>query len=217
MSACKRVAVLVSGNGTNLQALIDAAKSEKFPAEIKLVISNRAEAFGLVRAKNAGIDTLVIEHSSFSTREDFDAALHAALIDKQIELVCLAGFMRLLTPDFTRKWEGRMINIHPSLLPVFKGLHTHKRALEAGVKFAGCTVHFVSAEMDEGPMIIQAVVPVLPDDSEDTLAARVLTAEHQIYPRALGWLAEGNLTLENGKAKMKSAAPPSEAALVNPQ
>lgn len=193
MTARRRVAVLVSGNGSNLQALIDACTQPDFPAEVVRVIANRPEAYGLVRAERAGLPTLVIEHKSFPDRAAFDNALHEALLECEAELVCLAGFMRVLTADFVAKWEGKMLNIHPSLLPAFKGLHTHERAIQTGVKFAGCTVHFVAPEMDSGPIVIQAAVPVFPQDTPQSLAARVLEQEHKIYPQALKWLAEGKL------------------------
>jgi phosphoribosylglycinamide formyltransferase 1 len=215
MSQRARVAVLISGNGSNLQALIDACAAPDFPAEIVHVISNHAEAYGLMRAERAGIATLVINHKTFPDREAFDAALHEALVECNAELVCLAGFMRLLTPGFVTKWQGRMINIHPSLLPAFKGLHTHRLAIETGVKFAGCSVHFVVPEMDAGPLIIQSAVPVLPNDTEKSLAERVLAQEHQIYPQALKWLAEGRLSVVDEKVNVNGARL-SDMALVNP-
>ncbi|MFO1243463.1 MAG: phosphoribosylglycinamide formyltransferase [Rickettsiales bacterium] len=194
-----RTAVLISGSGSNLQALIDAASVVDYPAEIALVISNKAEAFGLTRAQKADIPTETLSHKDFASREAFDDALHALLQKHNIELVCLAGFMRLLTADFVTKWHGRMINIHPSLLPLYKGLHTHKRALEDGVRFSGCTVHFVVPDMDSGPIILQAAVPILQHDTEETLQHRVHAAEHQIYPRALRWLASGQLKVTGNK------------------
>ena len=181
----KRTAILISGRGSNMRALIQAAKADDYPAEIVLVLSNKADAVGLAFAREHGIETAVISHKDFDGREAFDAAMDALLREKQIEIVCLAGFMRLLTPAFTQRWEGRMINIHPSLLPKYKGLDTHRRALEAGEQEAGCTVHYVSAEMDAGEIIMQSRVPILEDDSEETLAARVLEQEHIIYPQAL--------------------------------
>lgn len=187
----KRVGILISGRGSNMRALIEAAKAKDYPAEIVLVISNVADAGGLEFAQKHGIETKVIEHQKFPSREIFDNAMDVALNAANVEIVALAGFMRLLSPRFVEKWHGRMINIHPSLLPAYKGLHTHKRAIEAGEKFAGCTVHFVTPELDDGPTILQAKVPVLPGDSEDTLAARVLTQEHKIYPEALRLVAEG--------------------------
>jgi phosphoribosylglycinamide formyltransferase-1 len=192
----KRVAVLISGRGSNMTALIEAAKAKDYPAEIVVVVSNRPEAAGLGRAREAGIATALIDHAAFGKdREAFERALDAELQARQIDIVCLAGFMRLLTPWFVDRWSGRMINIHPALLPQFKGLDTHRRALEAGVEQHGATVHFVSAGMDEGPVILQKSVPVLGGDSEATLAARVLEVEHQIYPQALRMVAEGRARL----------------------
>ena len=182
----KRVAILISGRGSNMTALIEAAKAKDYPAEIALVVSNRPDAAGLDRARSCGIPTAVIDHTTFGgDRETFEQALDRELREQRIDLVCLAGFMRLLTPWFVNRWSGRMLNIHPSLLPQFKGLHTHRRALEAGVKRHGATVHFVVAEMDAGPIVIQDSVAVHENDTEETLAARVLELEHQIYPRAL--------------------------------
>lgn len=196
----KPVAVLISGNGSNLQALIDACAVPDYPAKIVLVISNKEDAQGLKRAETAKIATKIISHKIFPDRDAFDGALHKAIVASGAELVCLAGFMRLLTAGFVKKWEGKMINIHPSLLPSFKGMHTHEEALAAGVKIHGCTVHFVVPEMDSGPIIIQAAVPVLPGDNPKTLGDRVLKAEHQIYPHALKLLASGKLRMENGRA-----------------
>jgi len=195
----KPVAVLISGSGTNLQALIDACSADAFPARIVRVISNKAEAGGLARAEKAGIPTTIISHKDYPDRESFDTALHAALVESGAEYVCLAGFMRLLTPGFVEKWDGRMINIHPSLLPAFKGMHTHEAAINAKVKEHGCSVHFVIPAMDEGPIILQAAVPVLETDTAQTLAARVLEQEHRIYPQALRLLCEGKLQVRSGK------------------
>lgn len=212
----KRTAVLISGNGSNLQALIDASHAADYPAEISLVISNKAEAFGLERAKNADITTEVLSHLDFPDRTAFDEALNTLLQRHAIEYVCLAGFMRLLTPGFTTLWEGRMLNIHPSLLPAFKGLNTHARALECGVKFTGCTVHFVVPEMDAGPIIIQATVPVLAGDTPESLAARVHHAEHFIYPKALQWLAAGKLTVDGHRVVVDEGCHPAEGLCINP-
>ena len=188
----KRVAILISGRGSNMTALIEAAKAKDYPAEIALVVSNRPDAPGLSRARSAGVATAVVDHTRFGDeREAFEHALDAELQKNRIDLVCLAGFMRLLTPWFVTRWSGRMLNIHPSLLPQFKGLHTHRRALEAGVKRHGATVHFVVPEMDSGPIVAQDSVAVREGDTEETLAARVLELEHQIYPRALRAVAEG--------------------------
>ncbi|MFH3481366.1 phosphoribosylglycinamide formyltransferase [Xanthobacter variabilis] len=195
--ARKRAAVLISGRGSNMAALVRAAAAPDFPAEIALVLSNRADAAGLDFAQSHGIATHVLSHKGFADREAFDAALDGVLRDAGVEIVCLAGFMRLLTPWLVERWRDRMINVHPSLLPSFKGLHTHERALEAGVRVHGCTVHFVRAEMDEGPIILQAVVPIEPGDTPDILADRVLTQEHVIYPKGLELLAAGRLTVAN--------------------
>ena len=182
----KRVAILISGRGSNMTALIEAARANDYPAEIALVISNRADAAGLDRAHSSGVPTMVVDHALFGDdREAFERALDQELRKQRIDIVCLAGFMRLLTPWFVNRWSGRMLNIHPSLLPRFKGLHTHRRALEAGEKRHGATVHFVVPEMDAGPIVAQDSIAVRADDNEQTLAARVLELEHQIYPRAL--------------------------------
>ena len=191
----KRVAVLISGRGSNMMTLIDAAKAKDYPAEIVLVLSNLPDASGLTRAQQAGIASVVIDHRPFGKdREAFERALDNELRRHRVDLVCLAGFMRLLTPWFIGRWRGGLLNIHPALLPQFKGLHTHRRALEAGVEQHGATVHFVVEETDSGPIIVQQSVPVLQDDTEATLAARVLQAEHRIYPEALRMVAEGRAT-----------------------
>jgi phosphoribosylglycinamide formyltransferase-1 len=181
----KPIAVLISGTGSNLQALIDACANPDYPAKIVLVISNKDDAYGLKRAEATGIQTDIIRHKDYPDRDAFDAALHTVLHKNGVEIVCLAGFMRILTAGFVSKWQGKMINIHPSLLPSFKGMHTHEAALAGGVKIHGCTVHHVVPEMDSGPIIIQAAVPVLAGDTPETLGARVLKAEHVIYPMAL--------------------------------
>jgi phosphoribosylglycinamide formyltransferase 1 len=191
----KRVAILISGRGSNMAALIDAAKAKDYPAEIALVVSNRPEAPGLVPARENGVTIAVIDHTAFGEdREAFEHALDEELRAQRIDLVCLAGFMRLFTPWFVKRWTGRMLNIHPALLPQFKGLHTHRRALAAGAKRHGATVHFVVPEMDAGPIVAQDAIAVREDDTEETLAARVLEVEHRIYPRALRALAEGRVT-----------------------
>ncbi|WP_284176826.1 phosphoribosylglycinamide formyltransferase [Rhabdaerophilum sp. SD176] len=193
----KRVAILISGRGSNMEALVRAARTPGFPAEIVLVLSNKAEAGGLAFAREAGITTAVVEHKAYGKdRAAFDAAMQDVLVAHRVEIVCLAGFMRLLTAEFCTQWLGRMINIHPALLPSFKGLDTHARALEAGVKLHGCTTHFVTPGMDEGPIILQAAVPVLDDDTEASLAARVLEQEHRIYPETLRLLASDSLAIE---------------------
>ncbi|MGJ3441806.1 phosphoribosylglycinamide formyltransferase [Pseudomonas sp. Je.1.5.c] len=189
------VVVLLSGSGSNLQALIDSSLGQDSPVQIRGVISNRADAYGLERAKAAGIDTAVLEHQGFDGRQAFDAALMALIDGMQPDLVVLAGFMRILSGDFVRHYQGRLLNIHPSLLPKYKGLHTHQRALEAGDAEHGCSVHFVTEELDGGPLVVQAVVAVAPDDTVQSLADRVHHQEHQIYPLAVRWLAEGRLRL----------------------
>ncbi|MEM9633411.1 MAG: phosphoribosylglycinamide formyltransferase [Pseudomonadota bacterium] len=195
----KRTAILISGRGTNMGALISAAMDPSYPAEIALVLSNRPDAKGLERAQDFGIPTAVVDHRDFAgDRRAFEKAVDDVLRELKIELVALAGFMRILTPFLVNSWKGRMINIHPALLPAFKGLATHERALEEGVKLHGATVHYVSAEMDDGPVIIQGAVPVLDDDTPDVLGARVLEVEHKIYPKALELVA-------SGKAKVKGA------------
>lgn len=180
-----KIAVLISGNGSNLQALIDICADENYPAEIALVISNKAEAYGLERAKNSNIPTQVVSHKDYDSREAFDEVMHQHIVNAGCNLVCLAGFMRLLTPTFVNKWQNRMLNIHPSLLPAFKGAHAHRDVLAAGVNESGCTVHYVIPEMDAGPIILQKSVPVYKDDTEETLAQRVHAVEHQCYPEAL--------------------------------
>ncbi len=189
----KRVAILISGRGSNMAALIKAAFEPSYPARISLVLSNRADAQGLETAEAAEIPTTIIDHKPYGSREEFEDDLTAAIVASGADIVCLAGFMRLLTPRFVDRWRDRLINIHPSLLPSFKGLHTHARALDVGVKLHGCTVHFVRPEMDDGPIIAQAAVPVLSTDDEDTLAARVLQAEHRLYPLALSLVATGEV------------------------
>jgi phosphoribosylglycinamide formyltransferase-1 len=192
-----------------MAALIKAAAADDYPAEIALVVSNRAEAGGLEKARASGIATVVVESKPFGKdRAAFEAALQAALDQHGIELICLGGFMRLFTAEFARAWYGRMLNIHPSLLPSFKGLHPHKQALEAGVRVSGCTVHFVTAELDAGAIVAQAAVPVLADDTPQTLADRVLSAEHRLYPFALSLVASGRARLEGGRVRL--------SALVNP-
>ncbi len=211
-----KVAVLISGRGSNLQALIDACAKPSFPAEIRLVLSNRADAAGLERARRAGIPTQVIPHRDYATRAEFDAALDRALRAADIELVCLAGFMRLLGDTFVARWRDHVVNIHPSLLPAFPGLDTQARALASGVRFTGCTVHFVREAVDDGPIIVQAVVPVLPGDDSETLAARVLAAEHRAYPLALRLIAEGRVRVVDRRVEIRSAGSAPEAMLNPP-
>lgn len=195
----RRIAILISGRGSNMVSLIEAARTADFPAEIALVLSNRPDAGGLDRARLSGIEALAIDHKAYSTRESFEQALDEALRARRIDFICLAGFMRVLTSWFVERWEGRMLNIHPSLLPLFRGTHTHQRALEEGVLVHGCTVHFVVPELDAGPIVAQAVVPVVPGDTEDSLAARVLAQEHQLYPMALRMVCDGTARLDNGR------------------
>ncbi len=199
----KRTAILISGRGSNMDALITAAASSDFPAEIALVMSNSPEALGLEKAKKAGIPTQVVDHKEFDSRQDFEAALQAELDSAEIELVCLAGFMRLLTDGFVTAWHNRMINIHPSLLPAYTGLHTHSRVIRDGGRITGCTVHFVRPQMDQGPIIAQAAVPVHANDTDDSLAARVLTAEHAIYPMALKMVANETVRVTGEKVRFE--------------
>jgi phosphoribosylglycinamide formyltransferase-1 len=195
----RRIAILISGRGSNMVSLIEAARDPGFPGEIALVLSNRPDAGGLERARQAGIDALAVDHKAYSTREGFEQALDAALRERDIGFICLAGFMRVLTDWFVERWAGRMINIHPSLLPLFRGTHTHRRALEEGVLVHGCTVHFVVPELDAGPIVAQAAVPVVPGDTEDSLAARVLAQEHVLYPQALRMICSGQARLDGGR------------------
>jgi phosphoribosylglycinamide formyltransferase 1 len=195
MSATCDVVVLLSGTGSNLQALIDSTRTDDSPARIAAVISNRSDAYGLQRAREAGIATRTLDHKAFEGREAFDSALVELIDAFNPKLVVLAGFMRILSADFVRHYAGRLLNIHPSLLPKYKGMHTHQRALDAGDSEHGCSVHFVTEELDGGPLVVQAVVPVESDDSAQTLAQRVHTQEHRIYPLAVRWFAEGRLIL----------------------
>jgi phosphoribosylglycinamide formyltransferase-1 len=203
----RRVAILISGRGSNMAALIAAAQAADYPAEIALVLANRPDAKGLGVARDARLATAIVDHTRFGKdREAFERALQGELEAKRIDIVCLAGFMRLLTPWFVSRWEGRLINIHPALLPAFKGLDTHERALAAGVKIHGATVHFVVPEMDSGPVIAQGALGVRDDDTAETLAARVLAIEHTIYPQALRLVAEGRVTVVDGRCRMTGAA-----------
>jgi phosphoribosylglycinamide formyltransferase 1 len=211
----KRVAVLISGRGSNMGALIGAANAAGYPAEIALVLSNRPDAAGLVTAKADGIETAVVDHTMFGKdRAAFEHAMQDVLERHKIELVCLAGFMRLLTPWLVDRWRGRMLNIHPALLPAFKGLDTHKRALEAGVKLHGATVHFVVSEMDSGPIVAQGALAVLDDDNEESLAARVIRIEHKLYVLALRLVAEGRVCVVNGRCFTDAAPTPHSELLV---
>ena len=193
-----KLAVLISGRGSNLQSLIDAAADPDFPAEIALVVSNRPKAQGLARAAKAGIKQSIIDHKDFETREDFDAALNEALRMAEVDFVCLAGFMRILTPKFVNDWRGRLLNIHPSLLPAFRGLHVHERMIDAGVKIAGCSVHFVSSEPDAGPIVGQAALTVQPGETAETLAERILELEHKLYPACVRLIVENKARLSGG-------------------
>ncbi|MEI6182237.1 MAG: phosphoribosylglycinamide formyltransferase [Polynucleobacter sp.] len=197
------IVTLISGRGSNFEAIVKIAKKDHWPVKFAGVIANRSAAKGLDFARAQGVPTFVVEHKEHATRESFDAALIEQIDALGVDLVLLAGFMRILTPGFIRHFEGRLINIHPALLPAFPGLHTHERALEAGVKEHGATVHFVTEGVDEGPIICQASVPVLGGDDADTLAARVLSAEHQIYPRAVKWFLDGRLRIEGNQVKLQ--------------
>lgn len=200
-----KIAVLISGSGSNLQAIIDRIGAGELRAQLVGVLSNKAEAYGLTRAAAAGIATAVIAHTDFPDRDSFDAALMRQIDHWAPDVVVLAGFMRILTPAFVQHYEGRLLNIHPSLLPKYKGLHTHRRALEAGDAEHGCSVHFVTAELDGGPVIAQAVVPVQPHDTETLLTERVHDAEHRLYPEVLVWLADGRLCWRDGRALLDDA------------
>ncbi|MGU3361826.1 phosphoribosylglycinamide formyltransferase [Methylobacterium sp. M6A4_1b] len=208
-----RVAILISGRGSNMASLIAAAQAPDYPAEIVLVAANRPEAPGLVYAAERGIPTRAIDHKAYPSREAFDAALNAELEAADIDLVCLAGFMRIFSAGFVEAWAGRMINIHPSLLPLFKGVHTHEQALAAGVRLHGCTVHYVVPELDAGPIIAQAAVPVRPGDDADALAARILVQEHRLYPQALALVAGGRVDLDGARVVFSEDVSGAEGAL----
>ncbi|MBI2088143.1 MAG: phosphoribosylglycinamide formyltransferase [Deltaproteobacteria bacterium] len=216
MSRQLPIGVLISGSGTNLQAIMDAIEEKRLDAVIQVVISNRAEAYGLARARNRGIPTEVIDHRKFPTREAFDEAVVEILRARQVDLVVLAGFMRLLSPVFVGAFSNRIMNIHPALLPAFPGLHVQKKAVEHGVRFSGCTVHFVNEECDQGPIIIQAVVPVFPDDTEESLSARILKEEHRIYPRAIQLYSEGRLRVEGRRVYVEGLTKEEGQALILP-
>ena len=198
----KSIVILISGRGSNMRSLVQACAAQAWPARIAAVVSNRPDAAGLEFARECGIATRIVNHRGFATREAFDAALAETIASYAPDILALAGFMRILGADFVRRFAGRIVNIHPSLLPAFTGLHAHRRALQAGCKLAGATVHFVTHEIDHGPIIAQTVVPVLPDDTEDTLAQRVLAREHVIYPMALAWLVRDALYIENGSVRV---------------
>jgi phosphoribosylglycinamide formyltransferase-1 len=206
---------MISGRGSNLQALIEACAAPGHPAEIVLVVSNNPDAQGLGRAAAAGIPFQVIDHRDFEGREDFETALDSALTEAGVELVCLAGFMRLLTELFVGRWRDRLINIHPSLLPAFKGINIHERVIAAGARFSGCTAHFVRVSMDDGPIIVQSIVPVLPDDTAETLAARVIATEHRCYSLAVRLIAEGRVRVRNELVLIDGASA-AEGAMINP-
>ncbi|HET8693109.1 MAG TPA: phosphoribosylglycinamide formyltransferase [Aquabacterium sp.] len=203
----KNIVILISGRGSNMEAIVQACAQEKWGARIAAIVSNKATAAGLAFAAQHGIDTAVVDHKQFDSREAFDAELARVIDGFQPDLVVLAGFMRILTEGFVRHYEGRLLNIHPSLLPAFPGLHTHERAIEAGCKLAGATVHLVTPELDHGPIVIQAAVPVLPSDTGESLSARVLRQEHLIYPRAVRWFVEDQLTVSNGRVRHQAGAP----------
>ncbi len=205
LSATLRVAVLLSGRGSNLQALIDASQAQDYPVEIVHVVSNSPDAPGLTRAQEAGIATTVLNHREFASREAFDEAVNAVLIGCRAELVCLAGFMRILTEGFVDAWKDRLLNIHPSLLPAFKGLDAQQQAIDAGAKLAGCSVHFVRLGMDEGPIIAQAAVPVLAEDDAESLSARILIEEHRVYPMVVRLIAEGRVTVSRERVLIDGA------------
>lgn len=211
-----RIGVLASGGGTNLQAIIDRCQDGSLAAEIVIVITNNPGVGALERAAMAGIQTLCINHRDFSRRDEFDEALVKVLLDAEVELVALAGFMRIISQTFIDAFPGRVINIHPALLPAFPGLHVQQQAIDYGARFSGCTVHFVDGGIDTGPIIIQAVVPILPDDTADTLAARILEQEHKVYPRAIQLIAEKRVRVDGRQVTIEPACPPELTALVNP-
>nr|WP_205909110.1 phosphoribosylglycinamide formyltransferase [Neorhizobium lilium] len=212
--ARKRVAVFISGGGSNMISLADACAASDFPAEISAVISDKPSAGGLAKATARGIPTYAFERKDFASKAEHEAAILMALDDIKPDIICLAGYMRLISGAFISRYEGRMLNIHPSLLPLFPGLHTHQRALDSGMRLAGCTVHFVTEGMDEGPIVAQGVVPVLTGDTAEILAGRVLTVEHKLYPLALKLLAEGKVKMENGRAVHETATAPLDAGML---
>jgi phosphoribosylglycinamide formyltransferase-1 len=216
MANLMRIGVLASGGGTNLQAIIDRCQDGTLAAEIALVITNNPGAGALERAEKARIETLCINHREFPCREDFDVAVVKALQEARVDLVVLAGFMRIITPTFIKAFPEKIINIHPALLPAFPGLHVQQQAIDYGARFSGCTVHFVDGGVDTGPIIIQAVVPIQPDDTADSLSARILEQEHRIYPRAIQLLAEGRIQVDGRKVTILQAKPSYDTALINP-
>jgi len=211
-----RLGVLVSGSGTNLQSILDASKARRIDADVVLVISNKPDAYALERAKKAGVETVILESKGFATREDYDMELVKILKNRKIELVILAGFMQIVTSVLIKEFPMRIMNIHPALLPSFPGLHVQKKALEYGVKFSGCTVHFVTEDVDAGPIIIQAVVPVYENDSEETLRERILKQEHRIYPQAIQLFSEGRLKVEGRRVRIIGGQEPDNFKLENP-
>ncbi len=216
MSAPRTLGVLISGSGSNLQAILDRVADGSLPCDVAVVISNDPSAKGLVRAAAAGVPTAVVEHRRHAGREDFERALTAELERAGVELVVLAGFMRVLSPFFVRRWAGRLVNIHPALLPSFPGVRAQRQAFDYGVRFTGCTVHFVDEGTDTGPIIVQAVVPVLPTDDEATLAARILSEEHRVYPQAIRWIVEGRVRIEGRVVHVDGAAPVEASPRHNP-
>lgn len=216
MAELLKLGVLISGSGSNLQSIIDHIEQGIIPAQIKIVVSNKQEAYGLIRAKKHGIPCVVFNHQDFSSREDFDRELIRLLQETGVDLIVLAGFMRILTPFFLRAFEQKIINIHPALLPAFPGTHVQQKAIDYGVKFSGCTVHFVDEGVDTGPVIIQAVVPVLPDDTAETLAARILKEEHKIYPQAIRYFAEGRIIKKGRHVEIMNVNDCDDAAMHNP-
>jgi phosphoribosylglycinamide formyltransferase-1 len=216
MTARKRVGILISGRGSNMMALVQAARAADYPAEIAVIISSRPDAAGLAWATQQGLPTRALDHKAYPSREGFDDAIHAALIEARVDLVALAGFMRIQSAGFVARWQGRQLNIHPSLLPLFKGLHPHRQALDAGVKISGCTVHYVTEEMDSGPIVAQAAVPVLDGDTPERLEQRILAAEHKLYPHALALVASGRARIEEGRVRIDAGAG-ADRFLLSPQ
>ncbi len=210
-----KLGVMISGRGSNLQSLIDACARANFPAEITVVISNRPGVYGLARAELAGIKQVTIDHKDYENRETFEDAVQEELQSNEVELLCLAGFMRILNSSFVNKWKDRMLNVHPSLLPAFKGLHTHERAIEAGCRFTGCTIHYVVPDLDAGPIILQTAVPIAEEDTAETLAQKVLEYEHSMYPEAVRLIADNRVRVSGHKALIKDMTTP-EKGLINP-
>lgn len=210
-----KIGVMISGRGSNLQALIDACKQEDYPAEIAVVISNKSDAFGLERARSAGIQAIALNKDDYADQDHFEQAIDGELRAHHVELVCLAGYMRILGRDFVTGWKNRMINIHPSLLPAFKGLHTHKRAIESGCRYTGCTIHYVVPDLDSGPIIMQAAIPIADHETHESLSKKVLPYEHQMYPAAVKMIAEGKVRLSGSTVVIKDMDSPNDG-LINP-